>query len=366
MPKRGRSIDPYTILRNSSDFELAVSEASLRTKRFSALFVAAYCPQNPETFVSVEEPKARVRHQGDVTIITLPERASRRRRILPAGRFGFTRTTFPNIWLIFTFENLDFVNRRLDKILNRPSETFSTFHMSSRELLKLLDEFSEETDLILESERTITYPFGGRARVDYARRPHREVFASAIEEENYVDSFRFGAHTDGVQAAVLNASIFRDCSCKFLKGEFALLWHGIIPKVSAMASEKARLFENRHRVSYEDVVKPLSINYQRDVFVEKQDISELISALSRDANFTVAVHHANPYLRATLTDFADGSVIDLYVTSSRSASIVPGFRTSVASLSKLTKVISEQIAEGTISPKIRRQLSFEQMAADQL
>ncbi len=355
---RARKIqDPYSLLGKPDGVSRAVQVASSNSRRFSALFVAVHCP-DPTALVQGEGEFAEVSHQGKAVVVRLKSRDG-----LPAGKFGILESGSPNISLLFTFEKLDFVKRRLERLLRKPAGAFSTFHMDTSEMRDVLTEFASEKRLSLEALKAITYPFGRGARVDYARRPQQEVFATAFEEEKYVESLRFEAHAPD-EKALLNATIFRDCSCKFFGGDFGIFWDGIIPRICYVAGKRAQMFLNRNRRSYQDEVKPLGISFGRNVFVESSRVSELLKALTNEGKFTVAVLHANPYLRATLTDFADGSTMDLYITSPREASIIPGFGASIPALSRLARVLSERIGEGIISPEHGKPITFEELGAN--
>jgi len=309
--------------------------------------------------VQGEGEYAEASQHGKAIVVRL-----RSRDDLPAGTFGILPSGSPKISLLFTFEKLDFVNRRLEKLLKKPAGEFSTFHMDTSEMRDVLVEFAGEKKLKLEALKAITYPFGKGARVDYARRPHHEVFATAFEEEKYVESLRFEASAPDGQP-LLNATIFRDCSCKFFGGDFGIFWDGLIPRICYVAAKRAQLFVNRNRRSYKDEVKPIGISFSKDVFVETSVVSALLTALSREGKFTVAVHHANPYLRATLTDFADGSTMDFYITSPRAASIIPGVGASIPALSRVARVVSERIGEGDIGPQHSKPMSLDELRANQ-
>jgi hypothetical protein len=56
----------------------------------------------------------------------------------------------------------------------------------------------------------------------------------------------------------------------------------------------------------------------------------------------IAVLHRNPYLHVVVTDYADGSNFDVFVTEPDAIEVHPGFRSSLGALTRLTQSLGER------------------------
>ena len=131
-----------------------------------------------------------------------------------------------------------------------------------------------------------------------------------------------------------------------------------MPALAAATSRNSELFEHRERDLAKDLLKPLDIVYDRDVFTSAEDNLRLIRALANVDRSGLAVLHKNPYLHVSFLDFYDGATFDIFATGSNRISIIPGYRSSVHALSRITEQIFKDFQEGSIEEESQPEYSL--------
>jgi hypothetical protein len=76
--------------------------------------------------------------------------------------------------------------------------------------------------------------------------------------------------------------------------------------------------------------------------VDAHATGEVIAELERQRGAVIAVLHRNPYLHVVVTDSADGSNFDVFVTSPDAIEVHPGFRASMGALTRLAQNLGER------------------------
>ncbi len=128
-----------------------------------------------------------------------------------------------------------------------------------------------------------------------------------------------------------------------------MFYNTVIEDIVRKASKDFDFFDRRERLKVEGLkVKPIVIEYDFDVFKDRNQNRRLIEILRKATFSSLSVFHANPYLHASFVDYKDGSSYDLWVLSNNRITIVPQMRSTYASLERLCNHIFIGFREGTI------------------
>ena len=102
------------------------------------------------------------------------------------------------------------------------------------------------------------------------------------------------------------------------------------------------------RVSGSGSIKPVIISFDGDVLVGSGQNERLVNALANVERSAIAVYHMNPYIHASLTDFFDGSTMDIVSHGADKLAIYPGYNCSVHALMRVSERISRNFQEGIV------------------
>ncbi|MFB6187774.1 MAG: hypothetical protein ABEI86_13030, partial [Halobacteriaceae archaeon] len=89
-------------------------------------------------------------------------------------------------------------------------------------------------------------------------------------------------------------------------------------------------------------VDSIQIEYDQNAIVGVEENIRLVDTLKGISNSSLTVYHDNPYLHASVLDFEDGSTVDVFLTSDEEIALVPGFRTSKRTLSRICEDVVEE------------------------
>jgi hypothetical protein len=116
-----------------------------------------------------------------------------------------------------------------------------------------------------------------------------------------------------------------------------------------LVAKKHGFFKGRGRNSREDLsASPILIEYSEPLFQDKSQNQRLTAVLRKLPKASFSVFHMNPYFRASIVDFADGSSYDLWVLSETRLVINPQMRCTYASVERVCNHILSAFAEGEV------------------
>ncbi len=95
--------------------------------------------------------------------------------------------------------------------------------------------------------------------------------------------------------------------------------------------------------------KPLQIEYSTNLFSERAEVKRFAETISSYPKSTRAVFHANPYYRASVADFEDGSSMDIWILSPKRVLISPQAKTSEQALERMIYYIFYNFQAGTLT-----------------
>lgn len=131
----------------------------------------------------------------------------------------------------------------------------------------------------------------------------------------------------------------RSSGASFLRGDFRLFCEIVLGALTRAAGERRELLAGRERQPLEPVRETVSIAVDRVDLDDPRVRAEVLSTLTALRSVQAAVMHENPYLHVLVTDFANASTFDVLITDDGRLDIVPGLRSSVGSLARVTDAL---------------------------
>jgi hypothetical protein len=131
----------------------------------------------------------------------------------------------------------------------------------------------------------------------------------------------------------------RSSGASFLRGDFRLFCDVVLGALARAAGERRQLLADRQREPLAPVRETVSIAVDRVDLDDPRVRGELLSTLAALRGVQAAVMHENPYLHVLVTDFANASTFDVLITDDGRLDIVPGLRSSIGSLARITDAL---------------------------
>lgn len=131
----------------------------------------------------------------------------------------------------------------------------------------------------------------------------------------------------------------RSSGASFLRGDFRLFCEIVLDALTRAAGERRELLAGRERQPLEPVRETVSIGVDRVDLDDPRVRDELLRTLTALRGVQAAVMHENPYMHVLVTDFANASTFDVLITDDGRLDIVPGLRSSVGSLARVTDAL---------------------------
>lgn len=141
----------------------------------------------------------------------------------------------------------------------------------------------------------------------------------------------------------------RTSGASFLRGDYRLFHDLVLGRLTRAAGERRQLLAGRERQPLEPVRETVSIALDRVDLDDPRVRSELLSTLTGLRGVQAAVMHENPYLHVLVTDFLNASTFDVLITDEGRLDIVPGLRSSVGSLARVTDALGAALGMRDIS-----------------
>lgn len=273
------------------------------------------------------------------------------------GRFYFA-PIFEGIWVAITDMDDKFIEAGLLKLLRKYSPHIARLGFTSAEIRDILLEFIKTSGLEADVKKAITYPYGGNAAIDYDPRNLVDLFDFCSTERRYLDKARVRFYRSSMLCS--DAFISRDGIFRFYDGDIDFFYRKFLRAFAGSAKETKQILEKRERVMGDLQTHPLEVQFNYDVFKEPGDNERFVKALSSMAKSGVAVYHRNPYLHVSFVDFQDGSTYDIFAVSPKLVYIIPSFRASVDSLSRITSHMFESISEGTLKDWTQQKMTMQE------
>jgi len=179
----------------------------------------------------------------------------------------------------------------------------------------------------------------------------KQVFDEATERRQWFKKvkFQFFSKDDETKIAPIANCTITKYGHIFFNNLFQDITSNLLPDLEGYHRKRIHLFQNKglKERNYEPSV-PLSIEYDIDIFKDKENLSTFLTIIRKYPNSTKAVFHTNPYFHASVADYKDGSSFDIWVLSLNRILIIPQIKTSVEGLERLVSYIFDKFEEGQI------------------
>lgn len=177
---------------------------------------------------------------------------------------------------------------------------------------------------------------GWAARSGSLRPSHHEAIGDAEAEGASVRTLTLHI------AEVISLHLRRRAGATFYNGDFALFDRVVLGRLATAAARRRELLSGRERQVDADPPEPIKIRLPAPILTDAKATGEVLAELQRMRGVVIAVLHRNPYLHVVVTDYADGSNFDVFVTSPDAIEVHPGFRSSLGALTRLTQSLGER------------------------
>jgi len=267
------------------------------------------------------------------------------------GKFFVVKNhEYPNIYTVVTLESSLFFGRGLLLYFERRYPRTSLTFITHKKLWNLLVNFRdtngfEEFNIVRASTKTRV----GKKTVSsltWSEFSLEQAFDWVRDANGWFKNLLFKAKRQGQLPA--NISISRKGVVRATKYA-RLVYDGFIRPVSKTLNENVTLFSKRARLdNSERDIRPLSIEFSDDLFVDVEENQKLIDSLRTMRASALSVLHGNPYVHLSVFDYFDGSSFDIWVLTTNQIIIVPQLKASFQSIKRLINHIFDNYAEGAI------------------
>lgn len=223
----------------------------------------------------------------------------------------------------------------------------STTYLTTTELRGVFDVLDDQIsgDIIVE-EAVIKSP-SKKTDILYLKEKYYELFNTEKVSEGayYVDKVKFSIEG----RTTFSGFISRNGHSRYSKGSSGVYFDYLLDITSEALVEKGSIFEGKDRQYGTREANRLEIDFEPGTIRGREANFELIDALRDMSSSSLTVYHKNPYMHASVLDFGDGTTADIFITSDRKVSIIPGFEASKGSLSRICDRITSHFREGEVS-----------------
>lgn len=329
------------------------TEASATNKaRFKSIIVEENPIEVFEWVASTDENiEISVSEEVDHYGIELSRKIERSDRIV-SGSFALFRHDVSNIWTAVTGCGPDFFKRGIKWILSRGQPELSSFYVSSDDLREVLHTVEKRLSSQIIVNKAVVYSHREEGNISWETRPYRYVFEQSKEGARYVDKLTFSANRN---ERLFDGFISREGIVKFNGGDVDLFFANLLKAYADTGTDKIELFSDKERSRETGDVKELEIRFDEKVLEDPSDNKKLIKALSDLEKSDISVYHNNPYAHVSILDLLDGSNCDIFVTGSKTISIIPGFKGSLNSLMRISDQIAREFQEGKVVEKYEQE-----------
>lgn len=182
----------------------------------------------------------------------------------------------------------------------------------------------------------------GWPNLDAVRRPtHREALAETDDMLVRTLTLDVGTST--------RVHLRRTSGASFYHGQFRLFVDVVLSRLRTAAAERRQLLSDRQRAPLVPATEMLSMEVDRVDLGDAAVRADVLSTLTAVRGIQVAVMHDNPYLHVLVTDFLNGASFDILITVDGRLDILPGLRSSIGTLARVTDVLGDTLGMRELS-----------------
>jgi len=179
----------------------------------------------------------------------------------------------------------------------------------------------------------------------------KQVFDEATERGQWFKKIKFQFfHKDDDKkvSPIANCTITKYGHI-FFNNLFHDITFNLLDNLEGYHNRRINLFQNKGLKERNYVPSsPLSIEYDIDIFKDKESLNTFSTIIRKYPNSTKVVFHTNPHFHASVADYKDGSSFDIWILSLNRILIIPQIKTSVGGLERLVSYIFDKFEEGTV------------------
>jgi len=264
--------------------------------------------------------------------------------------------TQKSVYTAFTISDNEIYKKCLNSYISL-LPFLSQSYLTTSELRGVFDVLDEETngDIIVE-EAVIKSP-NSKTDILYLKERYFNLFNTkkVAEGDYYVDKVKFSISGRSQFSGFLS----RHGENRYSRGSSNIYFDYLLDIAGEALVKKGSIFENKSREYGSREAERIKISYEPGTIRGTEDNLELIDALQGMNASSVTVYHKNPYMHASVHDFEDGTTADVFISSDESISIIPGFKASKGSLSRICENITSRFREGEVSEDISSGAEFD-------
>ncbi|SEM01287.1 hypothetical protein [Haloferax larsenii] len=266
-----------------------------------------------------------------------------------SGSFALFRHGESDVWTALTGHGPDFFKRGIKWILRKGQPELSNFYVSSEDLESVLKDTEKRLSSRIFVNKAVVYSHKEEGNISWETRPYRFVFDQSKSSDRYVDKLTFEVRRN--RELLFDSFVSRSGVVKFTGGDVNLFFNNLLRAYANTATEKVELFSEKARSRQTGEIKELEIQFNSNPLQDPDNNRDLIDALANLSKSSLTIYHNNPYAHISVLDLVDGSNCDVFVTSSDTISIIPGFRGSMNSLIRISDQIAREFQEGKVVEK---------------
>jgi len=333
-----------------ADFEELISRHINENPRDKARYKTILSPEHPTEVIKnavdyIPKAEVTVSEEKDFYSVEVNRTIKRSDRDIE-GSFALFQHGESPIWTAVTGYSPDFFERGLCWVFSQAEPDISDFFADSSELRQILRQIEQELSTEILVSKAVVYSRSEEGTISFRTRPYKEVFTDGQLEDGYVDKLNFNVRRQDNE--FFSGFISREGVTKIESGDPELFRRYLLGAFVETVADKIEVLSQRDRDETNEI-NEIELEFESDVLASPTDNQELIEALSNLTKSTMTVYHDNPYAHVSVVDFVDGSNCDIYVTGSKSVSIVPGYKGSVNSLMRIANQLSKDFQEGALT-----------------
>lgn len=260
------------------------------------------------------------------------------------GTFYLVPHEEDQIYTAITLDEKEFYTLGIRRLVKSLPTTITTSYLSTNEIYQLFTALDDFEGNLAITKAVVKSP-SQKTEITYRDSDYYEVFAEIEDEDYYVDKIQFDLRNARQE---FEGYVSREGGARFIAGDGNIYFKYLIKNIGSLISDKGELFRDKSREYGSREAEPIRIEYDEGAITGTSENQRLVDTLGGISNSSLAVYHDNPYVHASLLDFEDGSTVDVFLTSDREIAIVPGFRTSMRTLSRVCDSITSGFREGDV------------------
>jgi hypothetical protein len=290
-------------------------------------------------------------------LVFIPRKREDKQVLIQGKFFVYEHPSLENIYLAATIEEPIFVKKALIPFMEQSHRIVHLPFIKQQRLSTLLHEFKmrhgySDLSVVRASIRSRFVKQEQRAEavipsVSWPNLGLDGAFRYALEQDGWFRSLTF--HALRGERLCTEVTIQRNGLVRCNR-DFANVVESLVLPVCEELGENFKLFGRRSRRESKSLqVRPLSINFGMDRFINVGENSKFIEVLRLLENSSASVLHSNPYVHLSLVDYVDGSTFDLWILNTKELVIVPQLKGTVQSIKRLVSHIFDNYAEGNVA-----------------